>query len=34
MSKKTGKGDINIDLGFGNLFKGLGNFMDIISELA
>jgi HSP20 family protein len=27
-------GNINIDLGFGSLFKGLGDFMDIISELA
>src|SRR5438094_9535703 len=26
--------NINIDLGFGSLFKGLGDFMDIISELA
>lgn len=24
---------LDIDLGFGNLFKGLGDFMDILSEL-
>lgn len=31
--KPTFEGNINIDLGFGNLFKGLGNFLDVISEL-
>lgn len=25
---------INIDLGFGNLFKGLGDFIDLVSEMA
>ncbi len=32
--KQKKKGEINIDLGFGNLFKGIGNFIDSISELA
>lgn len=27
------EGNINIDLGFGNLFKGLGSFLDVVSEL-
>jgi HSP20 family protein len=31
--RKT-EGDIHIDLGFGNLFKGLGNLMDVLSDLA
>jgi len=31
--KPTVEGSINIDLGFGNLFKGLGNFLDVVSEL-
>jgi HSP20 family protein len=31
--KPTFEGNINIDLGFGNLFKGLGNFLDVLSEL-
>ncbi len=31
--KPTFEGNINIDLGFGNLFKGLGNFLDVITEL-
>ena len=26
-------GNINIDLGFGNLFKGLGSFLDVVSDL-
>lgn len=26
--------DINIDLGFGGLFKGLGDFMDVLSKMA
>ena len=28
------KGDVSFDLGFGGLFKGLGNFLDLISEMA
>ena len=34
-SKKKPKidGNISIDLGFGNLFKGLGNFLDVVSDL-
>lgn len=32
--KQKKKGEINIDLGFGNLFKGMGNFIDLVSELA
>lgn len=31
--KPAFEGGINIDLGFGNLFKGLGNFLDVVSEL-
>ncbi len=31
--KPAFEGSINIDLGFGNLFKGLGNFLDVVSEL-
>jgi HSP20 family protein len=33
--KRTRKpeGDIKIDLGFGDLFKGLGSFLDVVSEL-
>lgn len=27
------EGNIQIDLGFGNLFKGLGNFLDVVSDL-
>lgn len=32
--KKTGaKGDVSFDLGFGGLFKGLGNLLDLLSEM-
>lgn len=33
--KRTRKpeGEIKIDLGFGDLFKGLGNFLDVLSDL-
>lgn len=31
--KPAFEGNINIDLGFGSLFKGLGNFLDVITEL-
>jgi HSP20 family protein len=31
--KKKTEGDISIDLGVGGLFKGLGNFLDLISEM-
>jgi len=34
MTTKKGKDEIKIDLGFGNIFKGLGNFIDLISDLA
>lgn len=27
------EGNVQIDLGFGNLFKGLGSFLDVVSEL-
>ena len=35
-SKKKPKidGNISIDLGFGNLFKGLGSFLDVVSDLS
>ncbi|MBI3976770.1 MAG: Hsp20/alpha crystallin family protein [Chloroflexi bacterium] len=29
-----GGGEIHVDLGFGDLFKGLGNFLDLIGELS
>ncbi len=32
--KKETKEPVTIDLGFGGLFKGLGNFVDLISQLA
>jgi len=35
-SKEKGgrpEGDISIDLGLGGLFKGLGNFIDLLSEM-
>ncbi len=28
------KGQVSIDLGFGELFKGLGNFLDLLGEMA
>ncbi|MBI4498613.1 MAG: Hsp20/alpha crystallin family protein [Chloroflexi bacterium] len=28
------QGDITIDLGFGELFKGLGNFLDLLGQMA
>jgi HSP20 family protein len=31
--KKEPKEEISIDLGFGGLFKGLGEFMDLLSEM-
>lgn len=31
--KKESEEEISIDLGFGGLFKGLGNFMDLLSEM-
>jgi HSP20 family protein len=31
--KKGAKGNISFDLGFGGLFKGLGNFLDLLSEM-
>lgn len=34
MTEKKDKSEIKIDLGFGNLFKGIGNFIDLVSELA
>jgi len=30
---KKDRDSINIDLGFGNLFKGIGNFIDLISNM-
>lgn len=27
-----GRGDVKLDLGFGGLFKGLGDFLDVLSE--
>jgi HSP20 family protein len=32
--QKETKENITIDLGFGGLFKGLGNFLDLVSEMA
>jgi len=31
--RKTTDSGIHIDLGFGDLFKGLGSFLDVVSEL-
>ncbi len=31
--KRESKAEINIDLGFGGLFKGLGDFLDLLSEM-
>jgi HSP20 family protein len=30
---RTPEGGVNIDLGLGGLFKGLGNFIDLLSEM-
>ncbi|MBI4671553.1 MAG: Hsp20/alpha crystallin family protein [Chloroflexi bacterium] len=32
--KKDEEAQVHIDLGFGELFKGLGNFLDLVSDLA
>ncbi len=31
--KRESKGEVNIDLGFGGLFKGLSSFLDLASEM-
>jgi HSP20 family protein len=31
--KKEDKGEVTFDLGFGGLFKGLGDFVDLLSEM-
>lgn len=31
--KKTAKEKVTLDLGFGGVFKGLGDFLDVISEM-
>lgn len=31
--RETRMGDISVDLGVGGLFKGLGNFIDLLSEM-
>jgi len=31
--RKTTDGGVHIDLGFGDLFKGLGSFLDVVSDL-
>ena len=31
--RKTADGGVHIDLGFGDLFKGLGSFLDVVSDL-
>lgn len=31
--RETRMGDISIDLGLGGLFKGLGNFIDLLSDM-
>lgn len=31
--KKKGEPEISIDLGLGGLFKGLGNFLDLLSDM-
>jgi HSP20 family protein len=32
--RKETKEEVSIDLGFGGLFKGLGDFIDLVSEMA
>jgi HSP20 family protein len=32
--KRRGREEVVFDLGFGGLFKGLGNFIDLLSEMA
>jgi HSP20 family protein len=32
--KRRGRREVAFDLGFGGLFKGLGNFIDLLSEMA
>jgi HSP20 family protein len=32
--KDETKEEVTVDLGFGGLFKGLGNFLDMVSEMA
>jgi HSP20 family protein len=34
MEKRENKGTINVDLGLGGIFKGIGNLIDLASELA
>jgi HSP20 family protein len=34
MTEKEPKPNVSIDLGFGGLFKGLGNLLDLVSEIA
>jgi HSP20 family protein len=31
--KRRGREEVVVDLGFGGLFKGLGNFIDLLSEM-
>lgn len=31
--KRRGREELTLDLGFGGLFKGLGNFIDVLSEM-
>ncbi len=33
MTEKKKKSEANIDLGFGSLFKGLGDFIDLLGEM-
>ena len=32
--REAGEGEVHVDLGLGNLFKGLGEFLDVVSDLA
>ena len=32
--KRPSAGDVNVDLAFGDLFKGLGNFLGLLGEMA
>lgn len=32
--KRPAEGDVTIDLGFGGLFKGLSNFVDLLAKMA
>ncbi len=34
MSKETKKGEVDVELGVGGLFKGIGNLLDLVAKMA